>query len=208
MTMKAATGVAPAGRSSALGTIGGRLRAAREARGLGVRQLARELGCSAGHISQIERGMVEPSISLLIALAAHLRISMESLFADQLSDSLNSGDRPGSRSRYVRSPTDRPVVNLRSGVRAEQLLPIAEDGIDFCEYVYEPHASSVQDGELIRHPGREYGIVVAGKLSIQIGFTRFVLSPGESIVFDSCLPHRYWNDGDDEVRVIHFTVQE
>ena len=31
-----------------------------------------------------------------------------------------------------------------------------------------------------------------------------VLSPGDSIVFDSHLPHRFWNESSDEVRAIWF----
>jgi transcriptional regulator with XRE-family HTH domain len=190
-----------------------RLRSAREARGRGVRELARQVGCSAGHISQVERGIVEPSVSLLIAIVAHLGVTMESIFGEEFTaEPHEQGEtnplRPGTSHRYIRSRHERQEIHLRSGVRAQLLLPTPEDGLDFCEYVYEPHASTVEDGALIRHPGREYGVVLEGNLNVQINFHQFVLHAGDSIALDSGLPHRYWNDSSEPVRAVWVTLHK
>src|SRR5947207_4666994 len=62
-----------------LGPLGPRLREARAARRLSVRELARRVGCSASLISQIERGVSVPSVGVLYALATELGSSLDYL---------------------------------------------------------------------------------------------------------------------------------
>jgi transcriptional regulator with XRE-family HTH domain len=59
--------------------LGPRLRLAREARQLSVRELARRIGCSASLISQIERGVSVPSVGVLYSLATELDSSLDHL---------------------------------------------------------------------------------------------------------------------------------
>ena len=62
------------------------------------------------------------------------------------------------------------------------------------------------DDRLMRHPGREYGYVLSGRLGVQLGFERHELETGDSIAFDSTMPHRLWNLGDEPVHGIWFVV--
>lgn len=174
--------------------VGSRIRAERVGRGIGVRELARQLECSPSHVSQVERGIVEPSISLLIGIASRLGISMESLFAGQLHPPADNREDPES-ARFILHAESRQEIRIRSGVTAQLLLPRPETGLDFCEYVYEPQGASTEDKSLIRHPGREYGVILEGSLKVQIGFEEFTLRAGDSIALESGLPHRFWNDG-------------
>ena len=66
--------------------------------------------------------------------------------------------------------------------------------------------ASTTDRSLIRHQGREYGYIISGTLGVQIGFQEHVLSPGDSIAFDSTTPHRLFNVGDEPVHAIWFVV--
>lgn len=70
--------------------------------------------------------------------------------------------------------------------------------------IAEVGGASTPDESLMRHYGREYGYVVSGTLSVQIGFQRCDLEPGDSIGFDSSEPHRLFNEGDIPVRAIWF----
>jgi quercetin dioxygenase-like cupin family protein len=56
----------------------------------------------------------------------------------------------------------------------------------------------------MRHMGREYGLVLSGRLRVTIGFDeeRHELGPGDSIAFDSAIPHRLHNDGDEVATAI------
>jgi quercetin dioxygenase-like cupin family protein len=54
----------------------------------------------------------------------------------------------------------------------------------------------------VRHPGREYAFVLAGRLGVQIGFESHELGPGDSTSFSSQTPHRIWTIGEEPVNAI------
>ena len=61
--------------------LGARIRAARAARGISARELARKVDCSASMISQIELGRANPSVSTLYDISSALQISLDRLFS-------------------------------------------------------------------------------------------------------------------------------
>ena len=44
--------------------------------------------------------------------------------------------------------------------------------------------------------------MINGRLGVTVGFEEYVLEPGDSISFESSIPHRLHNDGDIDVRAI------
>ena len=74
--------------------------------------------------------------------------------------------------------------------------------MDFIHHIYPVGGASSAPGVLMRHSGREFGIVLAGRLAVTIGFDQYVLLPGDSVLFDSTTPHRLHNDGDEVVTAI------
>ncbi len=195
--------------------LGSRLRQARQAAHLGVRELARQLELSASLISQIELGRVVPSVSTLYALTTALGVSMDSLFGD--------GDRTGDGRPWSREPRRereasapehafiqrrdaRRSIDLEQGIRWELLTPNPEPGAEFLEVTYPVGGSSSPTKHAIRHNGRDYCLVLDGVLSVQIGFEEFSLSAGDSFAFDGTIPHRFWNDGTEPVRAVWFVL--
>ena len=61
--------------------LGGRLRSARQQRGLSLREVARQLDVSASFVSQIETGKSQPSVATLYAFAQLLQVSIDELFS-------------------------------------------------------------------------------------------------------------------------------
>ena len=62
--------------------VGDRIRLAREAAGISVRELARRVDVSASHVSQVERGLASFSVRSLYNVVSILGVSMDSLFED------------------------------------------------------------------------------------------------------------------------------
>ena len=81
--------------------MGERLRAVRRARGLSLRELAKQLDVSPSLISQVETGRASPSVSTLYAIAQVLSVSVDDLLFDE-------ADRP-RRTSPVRAATDRRI---------------------------------------------------------------------------------------------------
>jgi transcriptional regulator with XRE-family HTH domain len=194
-----------------LGDLGSRLREERERARISQRELARRLGVSASLISQIESGQSKPSVSTLYAIVTELDVSLDDVFRvhdDELSIATAVGAESDSAvvARPVVHPTERHVVELDSGVIWERLTSHEHEDVDFLHVIYDVGGSSASDERLMRHPGREYGFVLSGRLGVQLGFERHELGPGDSIAFDSTTPHRLWNLGDEAVHGIWFVV--
>jgi transcriptional regulator with XRE-family HTH domain len=184
-------------------TLGLRMRTARVASGDTLRGFARRLGVSPSLISQIERDRVMPSVATLYSIASELGLSMDDLIHGESS----TGPRHKRlRRSLVQRHDTRSAISLAGGVTWEQLAPSADDEVEFLRVTYEPGAASAAEESLIRHGGREYGIVTSGRLGVRVGFEDFELGPGDSVVFDSRLPHRLWTIGDEPVTAIWFVV--
>lgn len=190
-----------------LDAIGHRLREERVRAGISQRELARRLGLSASLISQLESGQSRPSVGTLYSIVTELGVSLDRVLrGGDLPETIGSdGGRRGDRSP-VAHPGEGAAIDLDSGVRWEELAADQGDGIDFLHAIYEVGGASTPDRSLMRHHGREYGYVVSGTLSIQIGSHEHELNPGDSIAFDSTTPHRLFNTGDVPVHAIWFVV--
>ncbi len=191
--------------------LGDRLRAVREAYGISLRELARRVGVSASLISQIETGKVHPSVSTLYALASELDASVDELLFEDAPTGKPAGDWSSLLSDHphmapFQSGSERQIIELDSGVRWERLTTQSVPGIDFLYLVYQPGGESSPEDAMQRHAGREWGYVLAGTFHVMIGFDEHVLEPGDSIAFDSTLPHRFYNAGTEEVRAIWYVL--
>jgi transcriptional regulator with XRE-family HTH domain len=188
--------------------VAARLRAQREARGISLRALAREVGVSASLVSQIENGKANPSVGTLYALVSALELSLDELFATPGSESTAAvGDdqaSPGTTTAAgpVLRADDRPSIGLDTGVRWDRLTPEVDREVDFLLVTYEVGGASCPADALMRHNGREYGLVLAGRLGATVGFEHYELAAGDSIVFASTTPHRFWTIGDEPTRVV------
>lgn len=77
--------------------IGQRIREERLKRGINLRGLARSVNVSASHISQIETGKCQPSVSTLYAITTALQVPIEDIFGmdDQREDAQGPVAAPG-----------------------------------------------------------------------------------------------------------------
>ena len=189
--------------------VAARLRASREDRGISARSLAKEVGCSPSLISQIETGKANPSVGTLYAIVSALGISLDELFADPEAN----GDRPEQPTPQERIEgalilrgDRRPGISLASGVHWDRLTPLPEPDVDFLYVTYDVGGESCPPNALMRHSGREYGLVLAGRLGATVGFDSYELEPGDSIVLPSTTPHRFWTIGDEPSTVVWTVV--
>ena len=194
-----------AGRVDIQDGVGQRLRAERERQGVTLRSLARRLEISPSALSQIETGRSRPSVGTLYAIVSELDLSLDELFGSPRTE---PREAPGSRGRVVQRRETRKRLALESGVRWERLTPTAEPDADFLHVVYEVGGASSRPGTHMRHMGREYGLVLSGRLRVTIGFDeeQHELGPGDSIAFESSWPHRLENVGEEPVEAIWFVV--
>lgn len=173
--------------------LGKRVRHWRLVRGLTLKDVAQQAGCSESLLSKIENERVTPSLSTLHKIVIVLDTN--------LSDILGSGE-----SETVTRADKRNVLRVdgnRSqggGMRLEQLVPAKKGRLLQADmYVIPPGAGS--NGRM-EHAGEEFGFVMEGSLRLTIEETTYVLEAGDSFVFRSELPHEFVNEGTTTARVL------
>jgi len=195
-------------------TMGGRLRQARQARGLSLRGLAEVLGVSPSLISQVETGRAKPSVNTLYALVTELGISLDTLLfmdtqppsSDGAGDALDEPFEAILPHDPVQRAASRTSIRLGSGVVWERLTTESIRNVDFLHVTYEVGGESSPADAFQRHTGQEWGYVLSGTLAVRIGFEEFLLKPGDAISFDSATPHRLFNPGDTPARAVWFVL--
>ncbi|HUG48834.1 MAG TPA: XRE family transcriptional regulator [Candidatus Limnocylindria bacterium] len=188
--------------------MGERLRSARQARNLTLRELAQRLGVSPSMISQIETGRASPSVSTLYAMANELDVSLDELLFNDRRPAGPHDERASAPpvDALLQRADNRKRIRLASGVVWERLTPLSEPDTEFLYVTYEVGGASSADSEFQRHGGHEWGFVLEGRLEVRIGFQEYVLEPGDSISFDSTTPHRLANVGQTPVHAIWFVL--
>jgi transcriptional regulator with XRE-family HTH domain len=169
--------------------IGTQLRELRTKRGLSLRALAAESGLSATLLSQVERGVTEPSLATLRRLASVFGESVASLFDDASAPSVWVS-RPGERST---------LSGPRGLVRYERLTP-GNGQLEVLRMVLPP-GGATSDAPWA-HPSLECAYVIAGTLTVEIAGEARQVAAGEAVTFDSRQPHRYVNPSPGPVEYI------
>lgn len=190
-------------RAAAAGTdtigqaLGSKLRNEREAHGISVRSFARTLGVSPSLVSQIERGLVMPSVGTLYGMCSELRLTLDYLFEQNAPGTTNrTKTRPGRpRVAAIERSQSRKRIHLANGVHWELLTPRSDDHAEFWRVEYEVGAASCPEDALVRHGGSEHGYVLSGRLGIRVGSETFELHAGDAVSFNSENPHRLWTIG-------------
>ena len=55
---------------------------------------------------------------------------------------------------------------------------------------------------MLKHDAEEGGVVTRGTIELTVGKEVFILGPGDAYYFDSRIPHRFRNIGEEEVEMI------
>jgi transcriptional regulator with XRE-family HTH domain len=163
--------------------VGQQLRALRGRQRLSIRALAELSGLNPNTLSLIENGKTSPSVATLQLLAAALGVRVTAFFETDAETGrvtcLKAGERPGFPFARGR------LENLGAGLARRGLEPLL--------IVLEPKADSGPTP--IVHTGREFVFCLEGQLAYTIEDQTYLLEPGDSLLFEAYLPHRWQNAG-------------
>ena len=172
-------------------SLGARLRELRTGTGVSLRALAAKLGISPSAVSQIERGVMRPSVSRLIAYVGAIGVPLSAVFETGL-EKAAEGSPGGSagQSRFaIRRSWEVAPIRLGGGVTFRRLSPVPTAGVEFFESTYPPGSMSNAHGALLRHEGYEVGTVTAGELTVDFDTDVVTLGAGDSITYPCSRPH-------------------
>lgn len=157
-------------------TIGQRLTRERIVRSLSLEEVAQRAGISVGLLSQLERGIGNPSLSTLQALAHAMDMPLAAFFVGV--DQRSMVVRAAHRKRVVLS--DRKLVY-------EMLVPNLERVLLMVQVEFPSGFSN--ESLPYSHVGEECDLVLEGRVEAWVGGERSLLNPGDSITFDAAIPH-------------------
>lgn len=161
--------------------IGAQIRELRVALGLTMTELADSADISVGMLSKIENGQTSASLSTLQRLATALNIPIASFFStfDEKREAtfVKAGEglpieRRGSRKGHLYQLLGH---SLRNALSVEPFLITLDENSD-------AHP-------IFSHPGVEFIYMVDGSLAYRHGGRVYELEPGDSLFFDSDVPH-------------------
>jgi transcriptional regulator with XRE-family HTH domain len=151
---------------------------ARRNLGMTLEDVAQTVGVSRSFLSQVERGLTNPSITTLRRIATTLRVPLFMLFSHN----------DFARNALVKKH-DRYIITLpQSNCSYELLTPDLNRKIEMVLSTLEAGARSCD--EPMSHPGEECVFMLEGQALIEVGNQEFILEEGDSLYFDCGMPHR------------------
>lgn len=163
--------------------VGARLRALRKQRSLSLRALAAACGLSANTISLVEREMSSPSVATLHRLAIALGVHIAFFFEEESKETrlifTQTARRPRVRGAGV------TMESLGSGLSGQTIEPL--------RIILEPGADS--GAQPVVHLGHELVYCLEGEIEYEVDGERYLMQPGDSLLFEAPLPHRWRNPG-------------
>jgi transcriptional regulator with XRE-family HTH domain len=161
--------------------IGHRLRCLREERGLTLRLLADKSGLAVNTLSLIENGKSSPSVSTLQKVSAALQVPMVDFFLF---------NRVDEKVIFTRS-NRRKQAAFEHGFLEDLGAGLSEGAMEPFIVTLEPETNSGPDP--IVHTGYEFVFCLSGRIAYIIENQRYILDPGDSLFFESHLPHCWQN---------------
>jgi transcriptional regulator with XRE-family HTH domain len=169
--------------------IGEKLRTLRLKKKMGLVELGKHTGLSPALLSKIERGRLFPTLPTLLRIALVFGVGLEFFFSGarekplcvvmRRSDRVRLPERPGGREvAYQFESLDYAATERRFNSYHAEFFPVPEDKL-------RPH----------EHSGVEFIHTLQGTLSVHIAGEAHALEQGDSIYFDSSVPHAYRRSG-------------
>jgi transcriptional regulator with XRE-family HTH domain len=176
--------------------VGMKVVTVRESLGISVEELAERSGCEVALIRRIEAGELVPSLAPLIKIARALGVRLGTLLDDAtgLGPVVTRKDQAEGATR-IRSletgagATTLDFFSLAPGKSARHMEP----------FLVTVHPGT---GQSSTHEGEELLYVLEGRIEVAYGKDVHALSPGDSIYYDSIVPHRVSAAGGADARIL------
>lgn len=168
--------------------IGEKVRALRLGKSMALVELGRHTGLSAALLSKIERSNIFPPLPTLLRIAMVFGVGLEHFFSDDSAHRALSIVRKKERVRFPDSTEGRVSYFFES---------LDFNANDRKLSAYHADFQPAPAGEAVTHvhEGVEFLHMLSGGLLLTIGRQEHELGEGDSIYFDSTVPHSYRRRG-------------
>ena len=166
------------------GQVGGKIKQIREYQNVSIEELGERSGLSPELIRQIEEDEAYPSLSPLIKIARALGVRLGTFLDDDVQ----------SNCVLVRKDEHRKAVRFPSKETKVGDLNFESLGYNKRDRYMEPFLITIDPEEsndplISSHEGEEFLYILEGEVIVTYGKETYVLKPGDSIYYDSVVPH-------------------
>lgn len=168
-----------------------KLRALRLANRMTLRELANKAGCTDAYLSQLERGHANPCIMILKKIASAFQMKVVDFFLEPEIKENDVVCKEGERVNIRFKRGDAKIRMLVRNIRNKRMQPF-----------YTTIERGGGSKGSYSHIGEECGIVLQGKLEIDLNGKPYLLKKNESFYFSSQEPHSWSNPGKKKTVII------
>ena len=177
--------------------VGEKIKQLRERKGLSLKEVADATGFSAALLSQIENHLVSPSLGSIIKLAKALEVRVGDFF----------GETQGEPFAIVRKNERKTISRFASKEGVSYGYSYESLGFEKKNRRMEPFIVTLEPATLKTsktsvHEGEEFIFVLEGEMEVIFGDHADILYPGDSIYYDSNIPHRVQCHEDKGTRIL------
>lgn len=172
--------------------IGSKLKSLRTMRELTLKELSEKTSLSIGFLSQIERGVTSVAISSLDTIAKALDSDLSYFFT-----------MPKKRERQVLRSYEQEVYTNNNSQFIDYHLTLNPETMDMLPRMELILPTNGEDKNApYGHDGEEFLYVLEGILTVNLDGDLHQLYPGDSMHFDSKIPHNWSNDTNKNVKLL------
>ncbi len=160
--------------------LGAKIKQMRNQKSLTQEELADRCELTKGYISQLENNLNSPSIATLTDILSALGSNLSEFFREEPEEKVVF-----TREEFIEKDAD--------GVRLDWLIPNAQKNM--MEPMLVELTENTETAGDIPHEGEEFGYVLEGRISIQLGNKQHVCKKGEAFYYTASKPHSIVNKG-------------
>lgn len=171
--------------------VGEKISEYRKAKKLNIKDLALLAGVTPSLLSQIERGLANPSLNTINAIAKVLDVPLFSFFTTSTNN----------RELVVKADKRKKMIlPERDNILYELLSPDLNGSIELALMKLTPSSDSSE--ELLEHEGEEVAFVLEGKINLLLDNSVIPLETGDSVRIPNGMRHKWMNDYSEDAKVI------
>ncbi|WP_461208962.1 helix-turn-helix domain-containing protein [Desulfocurvus sp. DL9XJH121] len=177
------------------GKIGSRIRSYRESKGMSVEDLAEKTGLAVEFIESVENGKSSPALGVMVKISRVLGVRLGTFTDDELStDPL-----------ITRAETRKPETEVGASGEFNAEMTYHHLGKGKADRHMEPFFVCLEpegeDPQLSSHEGEEFVVVLSGEVVLRYGAKVHTLGPGDSMYYNSVVPHHVGAGGDSKAEI-------
>ncbi len=175
--------------------IGKRIAKFRELKGIKLEELAERTGLDVEFLKEIEENKIYPAIGILLKISRALGTRLGTFIDDKVSEDpviVKKDERKVETSSYRGQHNTLPLkfYSLGKGKTDRHMEP-------FYIEIYPDN----KDIDFSSHEGEEFIVVISGKVEVVYGNKKYILNEGDSIYYNSAVPHKVSSIGEEVAKI-------